>query len=366
MSDYFDFLVSRSDFAETRISHEPPDSGLEPAPGQALLKVDLFSLTANNVTYAAMGEAMDYWKFFPAAEGWGRVPVWGYADVVASAADGLSEGQRIFGYLPTSSHLMVEPDDVSGSGFVDSSEHRAGLPAVYNRYGLATAETGDTPEREPYIALFAPLFTTSWLLEDWLEDEGFLGAERVLISSSSSKTALSLAFMLRQKHAGRIEQIALTSSSNVGFVESTGYYDSVVDYKDLESVDDSKPTAYIDFSGNAKLRFAVHERFSDKLVASTAVGAASWEDLVPEEGSGPLPGPQPELFFAPTRVAKRNEDWGAGELRRRISASQDEFVESSRNWLKIREATGADGLSSTWQEVLAGRVDPAEGWIVSL
>jgi hypothetical protein len=294
------------------------------------------------------------------------VPVWGYADVVSSAAEGVTEGQRIFGYLPTSSHLMVEPESVTGSGFVDASGHRDGLPAVYNRYGFATAETGDTPEREPYIALFAPLFTTSWLLEDWLEDEAFLGAERVLISSSSSKTALSLAFLLRQKHAGRIEQVALTSTSNVAFVESTGYYDSVVAYDDLDSVDDSKPTAYLDFSGNARLRFAVHGRFSDRLVASTAVGAASWEDLVPEEGSGPLPGPQPELFFAPTRVAKRNEDWGAGELRRRISASQDDFIESSRDWLRIREAEGAEGLSTTWDEVLGGRVDPAEGWIVSL
>jgi hypothetical protein len=366
MSDYFDFLVSRSDLSETRIGHELPGSGLEPANGQALLKVDTFSLTANNVTYAAMGDAMSYWDFFPAAEGWGRVPVWGYADVVASAADGVEEGKRVFGYLPSSSHLMVEPGEVGGSGFVDVAAHRAELPAVYNRYGFTTAETGDTPEREPYIALFAPLFTTSWLIEDWLGDEDFLGAERLLLSSASSKTALALAFLLRQKHAGRVRQVGLTSSANREFVESTGYYDEVVGYDDLEQMDAASTTAYLDFSGSAPFRMRVHTHFGDALVASTAIGAATWQELTPEDGSGDLPGPRPGFFFAPTRVAKRNEEWGAGDLRRRIAASQDEFIESSRDWLVLRQAHGARGLSDTWDLVLPGRMDPAEGWIVSL
>ena len=81
-----DFLVSRKDIRETRIeASEPP--ALEP--GQALLAVDSFGLTANNVTYAVFGDFMNYWDFFPAEEGWGRVPMWGFADVEASEAEGL-------------------------------------------------------------------------------------------------------------------------------------------------------------------------------------------------------------------------------------------------------------------------------------
>ncbi|MHA5659511.1 DUF2855 family protein, partial [Pseudomonas aeruginosa] len=49
------------------------------AEGQALLAVDEFALTANNVTYAALGDALRYWEFFPAGEGLGIVPVWGFA-----------------------------------------------------------------------------------------------------------------------------------------------------------------------------------------------------------------------------------------------------------------------------------------------
>ena len=99
-----DFLVKRDDFRETRIAEsETPDLG----PGQALLRVDSFGLTANNVTYAVFGEAMNYWDFFPAAEGWGRVPMWGFAEVERSEADGVEAGTRLFGYLPPSSHLIV-------------------------------------------------------------------------------------------------------------------------------------------------------------------------------------------------------------------------------------------------------------------
>jgi hypothetical protein len=61
------------------------------APGQARLAVDSFALTANNITYAAFGEAMKYWQLFPAgpaASGaaLGCLPVWGFATVAESLA----------------------------------------------------------------------------------------------------------------------------------------------------------------------------------------------------------------------------------------------------------------------------------------
>ena len=57
-------------------------------------------MTANNVTYALMGDAMHYWDFFPAEPGLGLVPLWGFADVVASSTDGVEVGTRVYGYLP--------------------------------------------------------------------------------------------------------------------------------------------------------------------------------------------------------------------------------------------------------------------------
>ena len=117
-----DFLVKRDDFRDTKI---PESETPAPEPGQALLRVDTFGLTANNVTYAVFGEGMNYWDFFPAADGWGRVPMWGFAEVEESEAEGVEPGTRLFGYLPPSSHLIVTPVAVEGGGFVDGSPHRS-------------------------------------------------------------------------------------------------------------------------------------------------------------------------------------------------------------------------------------------------
>ena len=62
-------LVRRDRLAETRL-RTAEDAPL--APGQARVALDLLALTANNITYAAFGETMDYWRFFPSGEeGWG-------------------------------------------------------------------------------------------------------------------------------------------------------------------------------------------------------------------------------------------------------------------------------------------------------
>jgi hypothetical protein len=366
MENSFDFLVRRDDLSATEVRHGAAVSEIGIGAGEALLAIDIFSVTANNVTYGAMGEAMKYFDFFPAGEGWGKVPAWGYADVVASNAEGVEPGARVFGFLPMASHVVFTPGRVSESGFVDEAGHRASLPAVYNRYGFATADSGDTPEREPFIALFAPLFTTAFLAMDWLDEEDFFKAGRVVLSSASSKTALGLAYLINRDHGDRVELVGLTSSRNVDFTEGTGYYDRVLSYDDLEELDPDTTTAYLDFSGNAGLRGRLHRHLADSLLSSTVVGAADWESLTPPGGNAELPGPDPELFFAPTRVAKRNEDWGAAEVRRRVARDQQAFVDSSGSWLKIREASGPEGLESTWQAMVSGKVDPSEGWTVTL
>jgi len=365
MENSFDFLVRRDDLGTTEIRTGPAEAEVALEDGQALLAIDTFSVTANNVTYGAMGEAMKYFDFFPAEEGWGKVPAWGYADVVNSKADGLENGARVFGFFPMASHVVFEPGKVTDSGFVDEAQHRADLPAIYNRYGFATPDSGDTPEREPFIALFAPLFTTGFLAMDWLDDEGFFGAARLLVSSASSKTALSLAYLIQRDHSEQVELVGLTSAGNVEFTEGAGYYDRVLSYDDLESLDPEVHTAYLDFSGNAGLRGRIHNHLGDSLLSSTVVGAADWQHLTPPGGNAELPGPTPELFFAPTRVAKRNEDWGAAEVRRRVASDQNRFIDSSGSWLNIRSASGPEGIEATWKAMIAGEVSPAEGWTVS-
>jgi hypothetical protein len=90
--DAWTLTVDRSDLAQTRrLSTPVPDL----APGEALLRVERVGLTANNVTYAVLGDAFRYWEFFPTEPGQGVVPLWGFAEIVASTVEGLSTGGRV-------------------------------------------------------------------------------------------------------------------------------------------------------------------------------------------------------------------------------------------------------------------------------
>ena len=132
-----DLLVDRTDLRRTRIDDAPP---AELRPGQVRLTVERFALTANNVTYAAIGDLLQNWVAFPAPEGWGRVPVWGFARVVESAHEDLEVGRRVFGFLPMSTELVIDADRVGPDGVTDAAAHRAPLAATYNRYVTARAD----------------------------------------------------------------------------------------------------------------------------------------------------------------------------------------------------------------------------------
>ena len=194
-----DFLVRRDDLRQSKFAPATPAASL--APGQVLLRIDQFAFTSNNVTYGAFGDAMSYWNFFPAAVGWGRIPVWGFGSVIASQHEGVKTGERFYGYYPMSSHLVLEPARVTEAGFVDGAEHRKALHAVYNQYVNTATDPGYRADAEAQQMLLKPLFVTSFLIDDFLADNQFFGAKRVILSSASSKTAYGLAFCLARRGA---------------------------------------------------------------------------------------------------------------------------------------------------------------------
>jgi hypothetical protein len=345
--------VRRDDLRTTRAVESVP----APSEDGALLRVERFALTANNVTYAVFGDAMRYWDFFPAsAAGWGRVPVWGFAAVEQSHVDGLVEGQRVYGYFPMGSHLVVAPSRVTAHGFVDASPHRAALPPVYNQY-----EKTEPSDRDDETAILRPLFTTSFLIDDWLADEGFFGAPQVVLASASSKTALGLAFLLSQRDDD-IEVVGLTSPGNAPFVEKVGYYDRTVTYGDIASLP-TAPTCFVDMAGGGTTLAAVHHQLAGELRSSCVVGATHWEESAP---TADLPGPAPTFFFAPDRVVKRRADWGGDGFAARVEAAWSSFLGSVDGWLQIVERRGTDDLVRTWHEVLDGAAPPNVGYVVSL
>jgi Protein of unknown function (DUF2855) len=354
-----DFFVKRDDLRDCRIAE---GDAPEFKPGQVLLRVDTFGLTANNITYAVMGEAMSYWGFFPAEQGWGRVPMWGFAEVERSEAEGVTPGTRLYGYLPPSSHLVVAPNDADERGFIDGSPHRAPLPPVYNRYLAAATDPFYRPETEDMQMLLRPLFFTSFLIDDQLADEGLASRGPVVISSASSKTAISAAFMLAQREG--VELIALTSSRSAGFVEGLGIYGRTVTYDSIDSLAPG-PATFLDIAGDGEVRRAVHSHYGDELIHSMTVGASHWEELG-AGGGGDLPGPTPTFFFAPDRVVKRSEDWGGAGLEARVADAWHPFCEWIGGWLDVVHGNGFKSLELAYLDVLEGRVDPKTAHVLSL
>jgi hypothetical protein len=357
-----DFLVRRDDLHRTSVV---PTALSALADGQVLLKVDAFAFTANNVTYAVFGDMLRYWEFFPAPEGWGRVPVWGFADVVASRHPAVPAGERFYGYLPMSSHLVVQPEHVSGAGFVDGSEHRRELPPVYNQYVRTATDPGYDAEREDAQMLLRPLFMTGFLIDDVLADQDFHGARAIVLSSASSKTAIGLASLLAGRAGRGYEVVGLTSPGNWSFVTSLGYYDRVVPYEAIaDSLADDVPTVFVDMAGNGAVRDAVHRRCGDRLRYSCAVGGTHWERVAPAPSD--LPGAAPTFFFAPDRVRQRSEDWGMPELQRRMGVAWKHFVDQLDHWLKVTRGRGAADVERVYLATLDGAADPAEGHVLSL
>lgn len=359
MTQACDFLVRKgelhtTEFADARI----PD---QLAPGQVLLAVESFAMTANNVTYAVFGDAMQYWSFFPARAGWGIVPVWGFAIVERSAHPQIAAGERIYGYLPMSTHLLVAADKVSTASFSDASPHRQALPVFYNQYVRCAGDPGFAPGRDAEQMLFRPLFMTGFLIDDFLADNDFFGARSVILSSASSKTSIGLASCLSRRDATTCEVVGLTSRANVAFVKGLECYHRVLAYDDIALLAPT-PSVFVDMAGDTAVTAAVHGHLGDSLQYSCSVGASHWENL---SFGQEFPGPRPTLFFAPSRAEKRLADWGPAGFHKRTSDAWESFLPGVDVWLTVERASGREAIERVYGETLRGRANPRRGYILS-
>jgi hypothetical protein len=355
MTESWTFAVARDDLTRTTVQHHRVR---ELEPGEALIRVDRVGMTANNVTYAVLGESLRYWQFFPPAERglgaeWGVVPVWGFGEVAASTVDGVAVGKRLYGYLPSAEHLIVRPGRVNERGFGDDSAHRARLPSAYNAYAVTTGDPVYDVAREDLLVLYRPLFFTSFVLADQIADNGFYGADVVVISSASSKTAYGTAFEL---HGRGPRLVGLTSSSNVAFTSELGCYDQVLNYDAVGDLDASQPTVYVDVANRAEIRVALRQHLGARLVRDIAVGLTT---QAADFGNAD------EFFFAPTQIRKRSAEWGRDGLDERFGQAWHRFAATVAGWVDITVSHGPDGLQDAWIEVLAGKTPPRSAHVIT-
>jgi Protein of unknown function (DUF2855) len=351
--------VRKDDLARSRLA-ETEAPALQD--GQVLARVDRFALTANNVTYGVVGEKLGYWNFFPAPDGWGVIPVWGFADIVESRHPEVGAGERLYGYFPMGTHLVLAPARVSAERLFDGTAHRAALPPVYNAYARTRAEAHYDPSLDDERMLLLPLYATSWCLYDFFADKDWFGAQQLVIPSASSKTAIGLALALAGDAAAP-PAIALTSARHREAVARLGFYEAVFGYEDIASIDASVPTAIADMSGSGPVLSALHAHLGDNMRYCANVGVTHYS----ENRMGPhFIAERSAMFFAPAHIQQRARDWGPGVFEKKAFAFWREAALRSRAWLKFDRARGMAGAEAAYHLVLNGTSAPDRGLIIEL
>lgn len=350
----FDFQVDKNTLSKHQLL-ECASSLL--ANGEVRLFIERFALTANNITYGVMGEKLGYWDFFPAKDNWGRIPVWGIGMVVESNRDDVAVGSRYYGYYPMSSELIVQPENISVKGFKDASLHRKNLSASYNQYSLITKNNGFQPDDDNYHILYRPLFITGILLEDYLKENEYFGANTILISSASSKTAISLAFMLGE--LGQAKIIGLTSQKNLFFVKSLALYDEVVCYEKLDRIPADQYVTYVDMCGDEVLSQNIERHFNEHLTHCCKVGAthatASNKSAANRSTTARRDNNTKQCqFFAPSQIKKCYQALGSERFSQHIEQSWSRFVGQVDEWVEIIEYSTKQDLLSVYDLLLIG------------
>ena len=338
-------LVSRSDVACGDVRAEdlrPLDEG------QALLRIERLALSANNLTYAAMGDQLGFWSLFPARPGWGCIPAWGHARVVASRADGVDVDTLLFGLLPMSSHvvLTLRPSRI---GMREISPHRARVNPVYNQYALELQADEAALDNK---ATFHPLFITSFVLALHVLENAAFGASEVIVLSASSKTALGLGHLLR----GKLPVTGLTSSRHLGWVERLGLYHHVASYEEagqLGQLGDGVACLVIDFSGDSAILDRMSNTLGSRCVQVIKVGGTHGGAIEAEA-----------MFSGPRHIEQRVRQWGAEAFDQRLREALQRFNLACRDEFQHQHADGMEAMVAAYTRLVRGE-QPASTLLIA-
>jgi len=354
--------VQKEDYKKTRFyskQFNPKQLGA----GQIICKINKFAFTANNITYAILGDAFKYWQFFPTGNNWGIIPVWGFADVIFSNHDDVILGEKLYGYLPFASHVILNAGRLTKTILFDVAGHRSKLNAIYNQYQRCAHDPQYDVKQENLQALFQPLFATAYLLDDFIAGKNKNDDMQIILSSASSKTALGMAILLQKNKTKRVKSyktIGLTSKRNLEFVKSIACYDIVKTYEEINSIE-NVPSIYVDFAGNSLLRQQVHNHFDENLKYSCMVGAAHGKSEIIEDK---LPGTKPIGFFAPLQARKKLREMGSG-FAKSLKDSWDYFIPFMVKNISIHEINNKEKILEVYEDFSFGNINCSDAYILS-
>ncbi len=192
-----------------------------------------------------------------------------------------------------------------------------------------------------------PLFITSFMLADFLQDNAYFGARQLVVSSASSKTAYGTAFCLQGERD--MSWCALTSERNAALSTASVVIGRRTTYDALRDRFGATCPRCSRLFGDESLRERVHHHFGDALVYDCFAGSAQNTNFMRDTGP---PGPSPKFFFAPVQIMKRNAAWDT-RCSIRISTSAARLRRAHRRpRTAVDEACRKQGLCS------GARTDP--------
>ena len=348
------FLVNKYDLFETTFSEEKIPISKE---NEVILEIERYAFTSNNITYGVIGDTLGYWNFFPAEEPFGIIPVWGFANVTSSNNEYILEGDRFYGYFPMSRYLKVIPKKGNDFGFVDDSNHRRKLPPVYNHYSKIIKHADESLEYHPLIK---PLFLTSFLNYFFLQDEKFFDCDQIILTSASSKTALSLAFLLsKYKLKDNKKIIAITSEKNMQFVSEIKFYVIVLSYDNAEENLKRSKSVIVDFAGNSDYLKKLSDHLGDGLKHVSLIGLADWSSKTNFKII-----PNSKFFFAPNHAEKRYREMGVKRTTLLADELLKEFIMKVKNYIKLEYCNDPKDIHELYLKSLKGKIDPSKGYMV--
>lgn len=352
------FQVKKDNLNNSRLvdTHTPecPANGI-------VATVDSFAFTSNNITYGVAGDRLGYWQFFPpvqdSGETWGVLPVWGYAEVTDSRCADIKAGERLFGYFPPASHVCLQPANVKATSLHDATLHRSELPAAYNRYRRVLQEPGYDRSMDAYQSLLLPLFITSYLLADYLQQQQWFGAQQIIILSASSKTALGLGYALDS-----VSTLGMTSTRHRTAISALNIYDLCMSYDDTAMIE-AVPSVIVDMAGNSTLLGTLHRVLGDNMKRTLNVGITHWSE---PRNSADIIRDRCEMFFAPAQIQQQVKESGPQAFERESSAFLQAAIASSSSWLRVKRLQGLIALQATYPDICNGSLPPDSGLIIEL
>ncbi|ORY51402.1 hypothetical protein BCR33DRAFT_712466 [Rhizoclosmatium globosum] len=340
------------------------------AEGAVRAQIYKFGLTSNNVTYAAMGHAFGWYKLFPTPtpDETMALPVWALATIVESNHPEIKTGVTIYGYFPAATHLDLVPTGVTEKSFTVT---RALPLPVYNTYDFCASDPLYSAEFEDAMILVRPLFFTSFFLYDYVKSNNLFGAEAVVLSSASAKTAFCCAQLCS---AASIPVIGLTSAKNLAFTKSLGVYDSVLTYDDLSELK-NKTFVYIDIAGNMSVIETIVKTLPDsasQVVKTISVGFTHFHptdkptSVSAQQVEAIAPGLKFELFFAPLWRKKIAEEGRQEEVSKLIAAGWKQALAKLPEWMQFKKYYGADAVKELYLEAVEGKLNANVGYICTM